>query len=250
MVSGKHSICSHFPKDRNCEIHKRTNITRDPCRRRTGKAIPRAESFGDLITADHKVLSEGFESRNSPIRSRRTRFGYSMFANVSVLNKNLTGNGKEFAECLWPIRKAESHLHCQIPWDLAKRVKNYPGSIVRQHLIVRKQIASLKERCAESRTELLLQSGLDETWWADSLECYCHLRHVQDLLSDRKPPDELRFGEPFTRPVIPVGSMIEYHLISVKDLSRIHRLGKKVLPRIFLGCALSAGDSRKVAFWS
>ena len=31
---------------------------------RTGKALPRAESFGDLIAADHKVLSEGCESRN------------------------------------------------------------------------------------------------------------------------------------------------------------------------------------------
>ena len=31
-------------------------------RRRTGGALPRAEQFGDLITADHKVLSEGGES--------------------------------------------------------------------------------------------------------------------------------------------------------------------------------------------
>ena len=30
-----------------------------PCRRRTGKAVPRAEKFSDLITADHKVLNEG-----------------------------------------------------------------------------------------------------------------------------------------------------------------------------------------------
>ena len=59
VVSDKHSIYTHFPKDRNCEIRKKTKITRAPCRRRTGKAIPRAESFGDLITANHKVPSEG-----------------------------------------------------------------------------------------------------------------------------------------------------------------------------------------------
>ena len=29
-----------------------------PCRRRTGEAPPRAEKFGDLITADHTVLSD------------------------------------------------------------------------------------------------------------------------------------------------------------------------------------------------
>ena len=55
---GKHSGYTHFPKDRNCEICKRTKITRSPCRRRNGEAVPRAENFGDLITADHKVLSD------------------------------------------------------------------------------------------------------------------------------------------------------------------------------------------------
>ena len=58
VVSGKHSIYTHFPKDRNCDICMRTKITRAPRRKRTAAAIPRAEHFGDLITADHKVLSE------------------------------------------------------------------------------------------------------------------------------------------------------------------------------------------------
>ena len=55
---GKHNVHTHFPKDRNCEICKRTKITRASCRRRNGEAVPRAENFGDLITADHKVLSD------------------------------------------------------------------------------------------------------------------------------------------------------------------------------------------------
>ena len=59
---GKHSVHTHFPKDRNCEICKRTKITRAPCRRRNGEAVPRAVNFGDLITADHKVLSDNCES--------------------------------------------------------------------------------------------------------------------------------------------------------------------------------------------
>ena len=62
---GKHNIHTHFPKDRNCEICNRTNITRAPCRRRNGEAVPRAVNFGDLITADHKVLSDNCESRNN-----------------------------------------------------------------------------------------------------------------------------------------------------------------------------------------
>ena len=42
-----------------------TKMTRAPCRRRIGGAVPRAENFGDLITADHKVLSDNCESRNN-----------------------------------------------------------------------------------------------------------------------------------------------------------------------------------------
>ena len=45
---GKHSVYTHFPKDRNCEICQRTKITRAPCRRRNGGAVPRADNFGDF----------------------------------------------------------------------------------------------------------------------------------------------------------------------------------------------------------
>ena len=63
--SRKHNVSTHFPKDQNCEVCRRTNITRAPCRKRTGNSIPRAKKFGDLTTADHKVLNEDGESRNS-----------------------------------------------------------------------------------------------------------------------------------------------------------------------------------------
>ena len=60
-----HSVYTHFPKDRNCEICKRTKITRAPCRRRNGETVPRAEKFGDLKTADHKVLGDNCGSRHN-----------------------------------------------------------------------------------------------------------------------------------------------------------------------------------------
>ena len=66
VVSGKHSVFTHFPKDRNCDICLRTKISRASCRRRAGTVVPRAEHFGDLITADHKNLSEESEPRNNP----------------------------------------------------------------------------------------------------------------------------------------------------------------------------------------
>ena len=62
-----------------------------------------------------------------------------------------------------------------------------------------------------------------------------------DLLSDGKTPYERRFGQPFEGPIIPFGSLVEYHPITAKDQSRIHQFGKKVLPGLFLGFALYAG---------
>ena len=65
VALGKHSIYSHVPNYPKCEIRMRTEITRAPCGKLTGHAIPRAEKFGDLVTADHKVLREGCESRHN-----------------------------------------------------------------------------------------------------------------------------------------------------------------------------------------
>ena len=96
-------------------------------------------------------------------------------------------------------------------------------------------------RVKEGTSAVLLQSGVDNEWWADSMECYCFLRKIQDLLSDGKTLLQRRFGVPFNGPVIPFGAMVEYHPISAKDPSRLHQFGPKVFPGIFLGYALHAG---------
>ena len=64
VVSGKHINFIHFSKDRNRYLLE-TKITRVSCRKRTDTVVPRAGNFGDLITADHQVLSEGCESGNN-----------------------------------------------------------------------------------------------------------------------------------------------------------------------------------------
>ena len=98
---GKHSVYTHFPKDRNCEICKRTKITRAPCRRRNGEAVPRAENFGDLITADHKVFSEGCDSRNNHRYAVVVQDVATQWIQVvSVQNKNFSGNTKDLAKVL------------------------------------------------------------------------------------------------------------------------------------------------------
>ena len=90
-----------------------------------------------------------------------------------------------------------------------------------------------------------LQSGLNESWCAASMECEIYLRNVTDLLSNDKTSYERRFGQPFKGQIIPFGSLVEYHPITAKDQSRIYQFGKKVLPGLFLGYALYAGGTWK-----
>ena len=98
-------------------------------------------------------------------------------------------------------------------------------------------------RVKEGTSAVLLQSGPNESWWADSMECHTYLRNVTDLLSDGKTPYERRFGQPFKGPIIPFGSLVEYHAIFAKDQSRIHQFGKKVLPGLFFEYVLYAGGN-------
>ena len=62
---GKHSVYTHFPKEEIARSVGGLKITGAPCRRRSAGAVPQADNLGDLITADHKVLSENCESRKN-----------------------------------------------------------------------------------------------------------------------------------------------------------------------------------------
>ena len=109
---GKHNVHTHFPKDRICEICKRTKITRAPCRRRKGEAVPRADNFGDLITADHKVLSDNCESRNNHryavvVQDLATQW----IQGVSVQKQNFTRNPEKLAKVPGAREETKSHLH-------------------------------------------------------------------------------------------------------------------------------------------
>ena len=93
-----------------------------------------------------------------------------------------------------------------------------------------------KCRVKEGTSAVLLQSGLGNEWWADSMECCCYLRNSQDLLSDGKTPYERRFGRPFNGPVIPFGAMVEYHFCA-RPIETTP-IWSKVLPDVFLGNVL------------
>ena len=59
----------HTKNDRNCEVCKRTKITRALCKKRTREAVHWAEKFGVLITVDHRVLNEGGDETSTDTQS-------------------------------------------------------------------------------------------------------------------------------------------------------------------------------------
>ena len=106
--SRKHSIHTHFPKDRNCDVCLRTKMTRGLCRGRTGEALPRAEKFGDLIKADHKVLSEESESRNNHRYAVVVQdLASQWIQSYPCKNEEFSGDGKSLRKFLEPSQKTK-----------------------------------------------------------------------------------------------------------------------------------------------
>ena len=240
---GKHSVYTHFPDDRNCEICTRTKITRAPCRRRNGEAVPRATNVGDLITADHKVLSDNCESRNNHRYAVVVQDLATQWIQVyPCKNKTSQETQRSLQKFLEPERKPEViYTDNSLEFGKACEDLSWNHCTSTPHRSETNGIAERAvRRVKEGTSAVLLQSGLNESWWVDSMECYTYLRNVTDLLSDGQTPYERRFGKPFEGPIIPFGSLVEYHHITSKDQSRIHQLGKKVLPGLFLGYALYA----------
>ena len=173
-VSRKHSVFTHLPKDQNCEVCERTKITRAPCKKRIGDAVHRAEKFGDLITADHKVLSEDCESRNNHryavvvqdlplggcnhihvkqrLLKKQKRVHEKILESSEKPKAIYTDNSLEFGKSC----EESSWNHCTSTPDRSET----NGIPVRAVC-----------RIKEGTSAVLVQSDLDEKLWADAMEC-------------------------------------------------------------------------------
>ena len=177
----KHSVNTHFPKDRHCEICQRTKITRALCRRRIGGAIPRAENVGDFITADHKVLSEGCKSRNNHryavvVQDLATQWIQS----YPCKTKTSQGTQRSLHKFLESERKPKV-IYTDNSWEFGKACEelSWNHCTSTPHRLETNGIAERAvHRVKEGTSAVLLQSGLNESWWADSMECYTYLRSM------------------------------------------------------------------------
>ena len=193
---------------------------------RAGTVVPKAERFGDLITADHKILSKGSESRDNHrdavvVQDSATQW----LRSYPCKTKTSQETTKNLVNFLEPTRKPKV-IYTDNSLEFGKSCEEVSWNHCTS-TPYRSETNGVAERAVrrvkEGTSAVLLQSSLGNEWCADSMECRCYLRNVQDLLSDRKTPFERRIGTPFNGPVIPFGAMVEYHPISAKDTSRLHQ---------------------------
>ena len=147
-----------LPED---QIHK------TPCRRRIGGVVLRAQNFGDLITADHKVLSEGCESRNNHryavvVQDLATQWIQS----YPCKTKTSQGTQRSLQKFLEPNRKPKV-IYTDNFLEFGKACEDFSWNHCTStpH---RSEINGIDERAVrrvkEGTSAVLLQLGLDENW--------------------------------------------------------------------------------------
>ena len=168
---------------------------KSPCRRRIGRTAPRAENFSDLITADHKILSEGCESRNNHrytvvVKDLTTQWILSYPCKTKTSQKT----GRSLKKFLDPTRKPKViHTNKSLEFGKACEDLSWNHCTSTSHRSETNGIAERAvRRVKEGTSAALLQSGLYESWWADSMERYtCETSQIYYLMGRRPMKDVL-----------------------------------------------------------
>ena len=108
--------------------------------------MPRAENFGVLIKADHKVLSDNCESRNNHRYAVVVR---DLATQWIQAKQKLHRKPREACKSSWNPKGNQKSFTLTVPWNSAKLVKISIGIIARPHHTDRRLLVLLKEQCAE-----------------------------------------------------------------------------------------------------
>ena len=107
--SRKHSIYTHFPKDRNCDVCLRTKNTKGFLQKAHWRS---STSSGKVWWLDNGGSQSpqrgGWIQRQSPVRCRGAKSCHSMDSILSALNKDFTRDGKECVKVFGAVAKTES----------------------------------------------------------------------------------------------------------------------------------------------
>ena len=227
-------------------VCKRTKVVRAPCRRNPADRadiFKIAERFGDMITADHKVLNEDQESR--------------LHVRLAVVEQDLTTQWIQYYPC-----NTKSDQETQATLRTFLRPEENPRSIffgqasgiyhsLRGAELESREIYAQMPNKWNCRTSCTTSGrrnfvSIGSVWTARKLVgrshgVYCYLRNVQDYSADGQTPYEPRFNSLLGEPIIPLGAEVKFCPISSLDQGRVHQFGTKVSPGLFVGYALNAG---------
>ena len=221
VASRTHSIFVHFPKDQKLAQSPSEQKLRGLKANWWSGTSGRDVGWCDYSWSQSPQRRKWIKAQSS-ILDRGTRFSYSMDSVFSVQNNNFSGDGKEFTDILqdlatqWssPSSRLKSRKSFTLTYSLefCKSCEDLSWNH-RPSTPHRSETNGIAERAVrrikEGPSAVLLQSDLDENWSADSVECSCYMRNVQDASADGRTPCERRFGKPFKGPIIPFGAMVE-----------------------------------------
>ena len=142
------------------------------CRRRIGRVVLRAENFGDFITADHKIVSEGCESRNNHRHAVVVQDLASQWIQSSPCKTKLFRIRRRACKSSWSRTGSLKSFTLTIPLEFGKACEDLSWNHCTStpHRSETNGIAERAvRRVKEGTSAVLLQSGLDEKWWADSM---------------------------------------------------------------------------------
>ena len=194
---GKHSVYTHFPsRPKLRDLQKDQNHKGPIAEDAMAKPYLELKNLVCLITADHKVLRDNCESRNNHryavvVQDLATQWIQA----YPCKTKTSQETQRSLQKFLEPERKPKViYNDNSLEFGKACEDLSWNHCASTPHRSETNGIAERAvRRVKEGTSAVLLQSGLNESWWADSMECYTYLRNVTDLLSDGKTPYERRF---------------------------------------------------------
>ena len=205
-----------------------------------------------MITADHKVHSDNCESRDNHLYAVVVQdLATQWIQAYPCKNKTSQETQRTLQKFREPERKPKV-IYIDNSLEFGKACEDlYWNHCTSAPL--RSEANGIAERAVrrvkEGTSAVLLQSGLNESWWADSMQCFIYLRNVTDLLSDGKTPYERRFGQPFKGPIIPFGSSVAFTLFLRRTSQESINLERK----FYLDCSsdtlCTRGEFGRATYW-
>ena len=135
-----------------------------------------------MITADHKVPNEeqefGVHHRYAVVVQDFATQWIQSFPCTTKPAQETQRSLRTF------LRPEEENPRSTSTDDLLEFIKELKWNCVRStpHTSESNAIADRAvQRVREGTSSVLVQSGLQESWWAEAMECHCSLCNVQDL---------------------------------------------------------------------